>query len=136
MKQNSLRIKIKQNEQNKTERNETDKRKQNETKYSKINSSNDNIYIASGVAQNKKVRVRALGRGARSKSKLPSPHKLSVTGNSLMHSLRVCGGKWQQRTVSVLELVPNFEIFAWKTGTSLHLMEKKETGLGVRAVLC
>ena len=70
-----------------------------------MNSPNDNIHTASGVAQNKKVRVRASGRGARSKSKLHSPHKLTVSGNSLMHLLRVWGGKWGQRTVSVLELV-------------------------------
>ena len=38
-----------------------------------MNSPNDNIHTASGVVQNKKMRVRALGRGARSKSKLHSP---------------------------------------------------------------
>ena len=32
-----------------------------------MNSPNDNIYTASGVAQNKKVCVCALGRGDRSK---------------------------------------------------------------------
>ena len=35
-----------------------------------MNSSNDNIHTVSGVAQDKKVRVRALGRGARSRRKL------------------------------------------------------------------
>ena len=35
-----------------------------------MNSSIDNIYTASGVAQDKKVCVRALDREARSKSKL------------------------------------------------------------------
>ena len=34
---------------------------------------NDNIHTASGIAQDKKVRVRVLGKGARSKSKLHSP---------------------------------------------------------------
>ena len=38
-----------------------------------MNSSNDNIYSASGVAQNKHVRVRALDRGTRSKGNLYSP---------------------------------------------------------------
>ena len=38
-----------------------------------MNSPNDNIYTASGVAPNKKLRVRALGIGARSKNKLHSP---------------------------------------------------------------
>ena len=38
-----------------------------------MNSLNDNIYTVSGVAQDKKVRIRALGRGACSKSKLHSP---------------------------------------------------------------
>ena len=38
-----------------------------------MNSPNDNIHTASGVAQDKKVRVRALGRGACLKSKLHFP---------------------------------------------------------------
>ena len=38
-----------------------------------MNRVKNNIHAASGVAQDKKVRVRALGRGARSKSKLHSP---------------------------------------------------------------
>ena len=37
-----------------------------------MNSLIDNIYTASGVVQDKKVRVRVLGRGAHSKSKLHS----------------------------------------------------------------
>ena len=37
-----------------------------------MNSLNDNIYTAPGVARYKNVRDRALGRGARSKSKLHS----------------------------------------------------------------
>ena len=40
-----------------------------------MNSPNDNIHTPSGVAQNKKIRVRALGRTARSKSKLHSSAK-------------------------------------------------------------
>ena len=39
----------------------------------KMNNLNDNIYAASGVAQNKRVRVWALDRRACSKSKLHSP---------------------------------------------------------------
>ena len=38
-----------------------------------MNSSNDNIHTASSVAQDEKVRVSALGSGARSKSKLHFP---------------------------------------------------------------
>ena len=38
-----------------------------------MNSPNNNIYTASGVAQDKKVRIRALGRRARLKSKLHFP---------------------------------------------------------------
>ena len=38
-----------------------------------MNSPNDNIDTASGVAQDKKVCVWALGRGARSKHNLHSP---------------------------------------------------------------
>ena len=45
---------------------------QQSNKCSKMNSPNDNIHIASGVAQDEKVCVWALGRGARLKSKLHS----------------------------------------------------------------
>ena len=38
-----------------------------------MNNPNDNIHSASGAAQDKKLRVRALGRGARLKSKLHFP---------------------------------------------------------------
>ena len=37
-----------------------------------MNSSQDNIYTVSGVAQDKKLRVLALGRGVPSKRKLHS----------------------------------------------------------------
>ena len=37
---------------------------------------NNNIYTASDGAQDKKVRVRVLGRGTRSKSKLQSPQQV------------------------------------------------------------
>ena len=80
-----------------------------------MNSLNDNIHAASGVAQDKKVRVRVVGIGDRSKCK---PHfllKLTVTGNPSMHLISVWEGKWGQRTVSVLELVPNIGIFARAT---------------------
>ena len=60
---------------------------------SKMNSLNENIHTAWGVAQNKKVRVRALGRDARLKSKLHSPPQTTVIGNPSMHSLRVWGSK-------------------------------------------
>ena len=39
-----------------------------------------------------------------------------------------------QRTVAVLKLVLNIEIFAWATGLSLQSMEKTGTSLGGRAV--
>ena len=57
-------------------------------------------------------------------------HKLIVTGNLSMHSLRVWGGKWGQYKVSVFELVQNIEIFAWATGTSLHSMKKNRNWFG------
>ena len=47
--------------------------KSNFKKSSKMNSLNDNICIASDVAQNKKARLQNLNRGAYSKSKLHSP---------------------------------------------------------------
>ena len=57
-----------------------------------MNRLNNNIYTASGVAHDKKVRLRALGRGACSKSNI-LPYKLTVTVNVSIHSLYVCGGK-------------------------------------------
>ena len=84
-----------------------------------MNCSNHNIHTAS-----KKVCIRALGRGTHLKSKLHSPNKLTITGNQSMHSLHVWGDKWGQCTVSVLKWVSNIGIFAWATGTLLHLMEK------------
>ena len=41
-----------------------------------------------------------------------------------MHSLYVWIGKWEQRIVSVLKLVPNTGIHGWATGTSLQSREK------------
>ena len=67
-----------------------------------MESCNNNIHAASDGAQDKKVRVRVLGRGTRSKNSLP--HKLIVTGNPPTQSLSVWGGKWGQRTENVLEL--------------------------------
>ena len=59
-----------------------------------MNSPSDNIHTALGLVQDKKVRVRALGRGARSKISYIFPHKLTVTENLSMHLLNVWGGKW------------------------------------------
>ena len=58
-----------------------------------MNSPNDNLHTASGVAHGEKFHFRALGRGARLKSKLHSPRKLTVTGNPSMHLLRFWKGK-------------------------------------------
>ena len=69
-----------------------------------MESCNNNIHAASDGAQDKKVRVRVLGRGTRSKNKLQSPHKLTATGNPPTQSLSVWGGKGGQRTENVFEL--------------------------------
>ena len=56
-----------------------------------MNSLNDNIHTASGVAQNKKTCIWALGRGVHSKSKLHSPPKADCnwkTINAFAMSLR------------------------------------------------
>ena len=66
-----------------------------------MNSWNDNIHTASGVAQDKKVRVQALSRGGRLKISYILPHNLNVTRNQLTHSLRVWEGKRGQYTISV-----------------------------------
>ena len=69
-----------------------------------MESYNTNIHAASDCAQDKKVRVRVLGRGTRLKISYSLPHKLTVTGNPPKQSLSVWGGKWGQRTENVLEL--------------------------------
>ena len=58
-----------------------------------MNNPNDNIHTASGVAQDKNVRIQAFGRGGRAKVSYILPHNLTVTGNPSMRSLRVWGGK-------------------------------------------
>ena len=55
--------------------------KSNLTNLAKMNSPNGNIHRASGAAPNKKVCVRVIGRGARSKVSYIFSHKLIVTGN-------------------------------------------------------
>ena len=82
-----------------------------------MNSPNDNIHTASGVAHDKKVRVWASGRRARLKSNYISPNKLTVPGNSLMHLLRVWGGKWGQRTVLWSE-IPSTGYRKWFLATN------------------
>ena len=65
-----------------------------------MESCNNNIHAVSDGAQDKKVRVRVLGRGIRSKNKL----LMTVTGNPPTQSLNIWGGKWGQRIENVLEL--------------------------------
>ena len=57
-----------------------------------MNSTNDNIHTASGVAQNKNVRVQALGRGAHSKSKLHSPPQADRNWKPI-NAFAVCLGR-------------------------------------------
>ena len=91
-----------------------------------MNSPNDNIHTASGVMQEKKVRVRALGRGARSKSMLHSLPQTDRNWKSInvfaTHSGRQMGAA--HSICRPTRVGPNIEIFAWATGTSLHSMEK------------
>ena len=91
---------------------------------SKINSPNDNIYTALGVAQNEKFRVWALGKGARLKSKLHSLPQADRTWKPINVIATHLGKRLGQRIVSVLELVPNIGIFAWGNGTLLHSRDK------------
>ena len=59
-----------------------------------MNSLNDNIHNALGVAQDKKIRVRAVGRGGRLKCKPHFPPKADRNWKPSMHLLRVWKGKW------------------------------------------
>ena len=69
-----------------------------------MESCNNTIHAASDGAQDKKVRVRVLGRELVRKISYSLPHKLTVTVNPPTQSLSVWGGKWGQRTENVLEL--------------------------------
>ena len=69
-----------------------------------MESCNNNIHAASDGAQDKKVRVRVLGRGTRSKNKLQSSPQADRHRNPPTQSISVWGGKWGQRTENVLEL--------------------------------
>ena len=93
-----------------------------------MNSPNDNIHMAF-----RRIKRSAFGFLAERPIRKVSyilPNKLTVTGNPSMHLLCVWGGKWGQRTISVLELVPNVEIFAWAIGTSFHSIEKNRNWFG------
>ena len=85
-----------------------------------MNSSNDHIHTTLGVARDKKVRVRALGIGARLKSTLHSPPQADRSWKPINAFATRFGGEWGLCTVSVFELVPNIGIFAWATETSFH----------------
>ena len=89
-----------------------------------MNTSDVHIYAALGVAQDKKVCVRALGREVRSKSKLNSSPEADRNWKSINAFATRLGRKMGQHTLSILKLVPNIEMFAWGTGTSLYSMEK------------
>ena len=69
-----------------------------------MESRNNNIHAVSDGAQDKKVRVRVLGGGTCSKSKLQSPPQADRHRNPPTQSLSVWGGKWGQRTENELEL--------------------------------
>ena len=99
---------MKLNEQNEMELIETDKRKQNETECSEINSSCYNIYTASGVAQDKKVRVRTLGRKNRLENKLHYILQADRNWKPINAFASVWGGKWGQRTVEEIG-----EVITW-----------------------
>ena len=94
-----------------------------------MNSLQDNIYIVSGVAMEKKVCIWALGRGAR-KSKLYSPPQPDRNWKPIDAFVTLLQRQIGQRTVSVLELVSNIGIFAWETETLLHSIEKNRNWFG------
>ena len=88
-----------------------------------MNSPNGNIRTASGVAQDKKVRVRPSGREACSKSKLHFPPQADHNWKSVNAFATRLGRQMGATENICINLVPNIEIFAWETGTSLHSIE-------------
>ena len=85
-----------------------------------MNCSNDNIHTASSVTQDKKILVWALGRGARSKSKLHSPTQADHNWKPIdVFSMRL-ERQMGERTVSVFVLVSNTNFCTLLTGTSLY----------------
>ena len=65
-------------------------------------------HYASDVAQDGKIRVLILGRGARLKSKIYILfYKLSILESFSIRSLCVCGVKWEQREVETLSSLVN-----------------------------
>ena len=72
-----------------------------------MNSQNDNIDTASGIAQDKKVHVQALSRGVHLKSKLHSTTQANHNWKPISAFAMHLGGKWGQHTVSILKLVPS-----------------------------
>ena len=77
-----------------------------------MNALNDNIYTASGIAQDKKVCVQALGRRSCSKSKLHSPLQADHNWKPINAFAMHLGRQMEQHTVLVLKLVPNIGIYA------------------------
>ena len=59
-----------------------------------MNSLNENIHPASIVELDKKTRIRILAEVSVQVLSCILPHKLTVTGNPSMHSLRFWRGKW------------------------------------------
>ena len=106
-----------------------------------MNRANDNIHTASGVAQEKKVRVRALGRGPVRKVSYILPHKLIVTRNPSMHSLRVwkgeCGSaqhpysSWYQTSKSLHGQLKRHFTQCKRTGTGLEAEQNNLDIVGV-----
>ena len=89
-----------------------------------MNSPNHNNHTASGVAQNEKVRVRALARGARLKSKLHSPPQ-DDRNWKLVNTFATRLGRQMGEAHSICTQVgPKHRNLCMATRTSLHLMEK------------
>ena len=72
-----------------------------------MESCNSNIHTASDGGQDKKDRVRVLGRGTRSKISYSLPRKLNITGNPSTQSLSIWGGKWGAAHIKCMRIGPN-----------------------------
>ena len=94
-----------------------------------MNSSSDNIYTALNVMQNKKVCIRALGRGVHSKNKLHSPAQADCNWKSI-NAFSMCLGR-QMEAAHSTQVGPkhlNFCMDNW----NITLLNGKKTGIGLR----
>ena len=80
-----------------------------------MNSSNDNIHTVSGVAQDKKIHVRALGKGGRSKSKLNSFPQADRNWKPTVTEINVFALRLGRKMGALHSICTRVGTFAWAT---------------------